>query len=48
MNEDKFSEETTNIATSLKREYKKEFSREEILSKIFEKLETIDVLNYRK
>lgn len=48
VNEDKFSEETTNIATSLKREYKKEFSREEILSKIFEKLETIDVLNYRK
>ena len=40
VNEDEFSDETKDIATSLKREYNKEFEREEIISYIIEKLET--------
>ena len=39
VNEDIFSEETKNIATSLKREYKKDFSREDIIINFIEKLE---------
>ena len=39
VNEDKFSEETNKIATSLKNEYKKEFEREKIIIKFIEKLE---------
>ena len=39
VNEDKFSEETKNIATSLKREYKKDFSREDIIVRFIEILE---------
>ena len=42
VNEDEFSEETKDIATSLKKETGKEFSREEIICKIVEKLEEID------
>ena len=41
VNEDEFSEETKDIATSLKKETEKEFSREEILCRIIEKLENI-------
>ena len=41
VNEDEFSEETKDIATSLKNETQKEFSREEILCRIIEKLENI-------
>lgn len=41
VNEDEFSEETKDIATSLKKETGKEFSREEILCRIIEKLENI-------
>lgn len=40
VNENQFSEETSSIATSLKKEYNKEFDREEIISCIIEKLET--------
>lgn len=43
VNEDKFSEETKNIATSLKKEFNKEFEREEIIIKIIEKLEEIEI-----
>ncbi len=39
VNEDVFSEETENIATSLKKEYGKNFSREEIIRKMIEILE---------
>lgn len=39
VNENEFSEETRKIATSLKREYNKEFEREDIISHIIEKLE---------
>ena len=39
VNEDTFSKETIEIATSLKKEYKKEFSREDIIIKIIENLE---------
>lgn len=41
VNEDEFSEETKDIATSLKNETQKEFNREEILCRIIEKLENI-------
>ena len=40
VNEDEFSEQTKDIATSLKREYNKNFEREEIILTIIEKLET--------
>lgn len=40
VNENDFSEETNHIATSLKKEYNREFEREEIISCIIEKLET--------
>ncbi|MBO5004613.1 MAG: biotin--[acetyl-CoA-carboxylase] ligase [Clostridia bacterium] len=36
INEDNFNVDTLNIATSLKREYNKEFSREEIIKKFLE------------
>lgn len=36
VNEDIFSKEMQNIATSLKKEYKKEFSREDIIKKFIE------------
>ena len=36
------AEETKNIATSLKREYKKEFSREDILIEILRNIEKIE------
>ena len=39
VNEDKFSEETKDIATSLKKEYNKDFIREEIIKEIIENLE---------
>lgn len=39
VNEDEFPEETKLIATSLKREYKKEFCREEIILRFIEILE---------
>lgn len=39
VNETKFSEETVNIATSLKKEYNKNYEREEIIKKIIENLE---------
>lgn len=39
VNEDDFSKETQNIATSLKKEYKKDFIREEIIIKFIENLE---------
>ena len=41
VNETEFSKETSEIATSLKKEYNKEFSREKILVKIIEKIEEI-------
>ena len=44
VNEDGFSEETKDIATSLKKETGREFSREEIISKIDEKIEEIKIL----
>ena len=44
VNEDSFSEETKEIATSLKKETGKDFIREEIISKIIEKLEEINIL----
>lgn len=43
VNEDEFSEETKEIATSLKREFGKEYQREEIIIKIIEKLEEIEI-----
>lgn len=43
VNEDKFSNETKDIATSLKKETGKNFSREEIVVKIIEKLEEIEL-----
>lgn len=39
VNEDTFNNDTYNIATSLKKEYKKDFSREEIIVEILETLE---------
>ncbi len=39
VNEDRFSEETKNLATSLKKEYGKEFEREEIIKEFIEILE---------
>lgn len=39
VNEEHFSEETKEVATSLKREYQKEFSREEIIIRFIEILE---------
>ncbi len=39
VNEDCFSKETIDIATSLKKEYNKEFSREDIIIRIIEKIE---------
>lgn len=41
VNETEFSEETKEIATSLKKEYKKEFDREEIIIKIIKNIEEI-------
>lgn len=41
VNEDEFSEETKNIATSLKKEFEKEFIREDIIIKFIENLEKI-------
>ena len=44
VNEDVFSKETKNLATSLKREYRKKFKREEIIKRFIEILEKeIDV-----
>lgn len=39
VNEDNFSKETENIATSLKKEYRKDFIREDIIIKFIENLE---------
>lgn len=39
VNEEEFSQETENIATSLKKEYYKDFKREDIIIKFIEKLE---------
>lgn len=39
VNEEEFSQETENIATSLKKEYHKDFKREDIIIKFIEKLE---------
>ena len=44
VNEEYFSEETKYTATSLKKETGKEFSREDIIIKIIEKLEEIEVI----
>lgn len=41
VNEENFSKELESIATSLKKEYEKEFEREEIIIKIIEKIEKI-------
>lgn len=43
VNEEQFSEETKKIATSLKKEFHKNFEREEIIIKIIEKLEEIEI-----
>lgn len=43
VNEDEFSEKTKNIATSLKKEFNREFEREEVIIKIIEKLEEIEI-----
>ena len=43
VNENNFSKETKDIATSLKKETGKEFSREEIICKVIEKLEEIEL-----
>ena len=43
VNEEEFSKETEQIATSLKIEYKKNFKREEIIIKIIEKLEEMEL-----
>ena len=43
VNEDEFSEETKETATSLKREFNKEFQREDIIIKIIEELEEIEI-----
>lgn len=43
VNEEKFTDKTKDIATSLKKETGKEFAREEILVKIIEKLEEIEL-----
>lgn len=43
VNETKFSDETKEIATSLKKETGKDFNREEIICKIIEKLEEIEL-----
>lgn len=43
VNENNFSDQTKEIATSLKREFNKEFSREDIIIKIIEKLEEIEI-----
>lgn len=47
VNEEKFSDETEELATSLKAVYHKEFSREEIIKRFIEILEIkiIDILN---
>ncbi len=47
VNEENFSDETKELATSLKSVYHKEFSREEIIKRFIEILETkiIDILN---
>ena len=42
VNEENFSEETKNLATSLKKEYNKNFSIEEIIIKILENLKGIE------
>ena len=39
VNETEFSKEVKDIATSLKNEYKKEFDKKEIISKILENIE---------
>ena len=39
VNEEEFSKETENLATSLKKEFKKKFSREDIIKKFIEILE---------
>ena len=41
VNQEKFDEDLKDIATSLKKEYKKDFKIEEIINKILEKLEEI-------
>lgn len=43
VNEDNFSDDTKDIATSLKKETGKNFSREEIIVRIIEKLEEIEL-----
>lgn len=43
VNEEEFSEETKEIATSLKKEYKREFLREDIIAKVIEKIEEIEI-----
>lgn len=45
VNECDFDEETKEIATSLKREYKKEFKREDIILHIIESLDKYYILN---
>lgn len=44
VNEDEFSKETKESATSLKKEMGKEFIREEIICKIIEKIEEIKII----
>ena len=45
VNEEDFSDEIKEIATSLKKEFNKEFEREEIIKKFIEKLEKL-ILKY--
>lgn len=41
VNEEKFAEEISNIATSLKKEYQREFEREALICKILEEIEKV-------
>ena len=44
VNEDKFDDNTKEIATSLKKEFNKDFSREEIIANIIKKLDEYYIL----
>lgn len=44
VNEDQFTEDTKEIATSLKKEYNKDFEREVIIVKFLEKIEKIELI----
>lgn len=44
VNEEEFTEDTKEIATSLKKEYNKDFEREAIISRFLEKIEKIELI----